>query len=168
MRRPTSLDIPAVSSIPASLVVRRANIEEAGALAELLGRAYPSEIWNKNGTKLELFVDESVKATLVAVDEGQLIATASLKVRSDIPEFGYVRWVATEIDWRRQGLAKVLVTELLGLAEKAGCLEIRLQTTTDLSGAIALYLTLGFEPLVSTDTEREIWQRLFKQLGHES
>ena len=70
MRRPTLLSVPAMPILAAPLVVRRAQVEEAGALAALLGRAYPTETWDAAGTERELFCDETVKATLVveAVD----------------------------------------------------------------------------------------------------
>src|ERR1041384_5629776 len=83
MRRPTVLLIPAMPILAAPLVVRRAQVEEAGALAALLGRAYPAETWDAAGTERELFRDETVRATLVVEAEGRLVATASLQVRPD-------------------------------------------------------------------------------------
>ena len=168
MRRSADLGIPEMLILPAPLGLRRATIEQAGALAELLGRAYPTERWEAEGTELELFQDETIKETLVVTVGGRLVATASLQVRPDVPKLGQLRWVATERDWRRKGIAKSLVANLLSLAEKNGCTETQLQTTTDLLGAIALYLQLDFEPLVSDNTERGVWKRVFKLLNGES
>ncbi len=133
-------------------------------MAALLGRAYPTETWDVAGTEQELFGDETVRATLVVADEGRLIATASLQVHPDTPECGWVRWVATEEDRRRQGLARALVIGVLGIAEQAGCGEARLRTDTDRVAAIALYLQLGFEPLVRSDPEREAWEQVIRFL----
>src|ERR671932_1908791 len=109
MRRPTLLGVPATPILTASLIVRRARVEEAGPLAALLGRAYPTETWDAAGTEHELFGDETVRATLVVAAAGRLVATASLQVRPDGPACGWVRWVAMERDRRREGLARAMV-----------------------------------------------------------
>ena len=168
MRRPTLFGLPAMPVPAAPLLVRRARVEEAGALAALLGRAYPTETWDAAGTERELFRDETVRATLVVAAEGRLVATASLQVRPDAPECGWLRWVATEQDRRREGLARALVIGVLAAAGRAGCREARLRTTTDRVAAIRLYLQLGFEPLVTSDPEREVWGRVLGLLGGET
>jgi hypothetical protein len=43
MRRPTLYCVPAMPILAAPLVVRRAQVEEAEALAALLGRAFEAE-----------------------------------------------------------------------------------------------------------------------------
>ncbi len=168
MRRPTLFGVPAMPILAAPLVVRRAQVEEAGALAALLGRAYPTETWDAAGTERELFCDETVRATLVVAAGGRLVATASLQVRPDAPECGWVRWVATEPDRRREGLARTLVIGVLAAARRAGCREARLRTTTDRVEAIPLYLQLGFEPLVTSDGDREVWERVLGLLRGEA
>lgn len=150
MRRPTLVDVPPMPTLPATTTIRRARVEDAGALATLLGRAYASERWDAAGTEREMFGDETVKATLVVEAEGRLIATASLQVRPDAPERGLVRWVATERDRRREGLARALVIRVLALARQVGCREALLHTESDRLAAIALYRQLGFEPLADT------------------
>ena len=168
MRRPTLFGVPAMPILAAPLLVRRAHVEEAGALAALLGRAYPTETWDAAGTERELFCDETVRATLVVAAEGRLVATASLQVCPDAPECGWVRWVATEQDRRREGLARALVIGVLAMARQAGCREARLRTQTDPLAAIPLYLQLGFEPLVRGDGEREVWERVLRLLSGEA
>jgi GNAT superfamily N-acetyltransferase len=164
MRRPTLVGVPAMPMLAAPLVVRRARAEEAGALAALLGRAFPSEGWDAAGTEAELFRDETVRATLVVAEAGRPVATASLQVRPDVPECGWVRWVATDPDRRREGLARALVIGVLAMAGQAGCREARLRTQTYPLAAIPLYVQLGFEPLVTGDAEREVWERVIKTL----
>src|SRR5262247_1543696 len=145
MRRPTLFGVPAMPILAAPLVVRRAQVEEAGALAALLGRAFAAEVWDVAGTERELFCDETVRATLVVAAE--------------------VRWVATELDRRREGLARALLIGVLAMAGQAGCREARLHTQTDRLAAIRLYLQLGFEPLVRSDSEREVWARVIRLLS---
>jgi GNAT superfamily N-acetyltransferase len=161
MLRPT-IDIPAMPALSSPLIVRQATVADAAALTALLGRAYPSEHWDTLSTEKELFHDETVKTTLVVSAEMRLVATASLQIRPDFEEFGQLRWVGTEQDRRREGLARALVIGVLAIARQEGCPEVRLHTTTDLSGAIALYLRLGFEPLIASDHDRIIWERVFK------
>jgi GNAT superfamily N-acetyltransferase len=160
MWRPTLHGVPAMPILPASLMVRRAHVEEAALLAALLGRAYPTETWDATSTEHELFGDETIKTTLVVAAAGRLVATASLQVHPDAPECGWLRWVATEQDRRREGLARALVIGVLAIAEQGGCREACLRTATDRLDAIALYLQLGFEPLVRSDPEREAWQQV--------
>jgi GNAT superfamily N-acetyltransferase len=160
MRRPTLVGVPAMPILTTQLVVRRAHVEEAGALAALLGRAFEAERWDAAGTERELFCDETVRATLVVAAERRLVATASLQVRPDVPECGWVRWVATDLDRRREGLAQAVVIGVLAMAGQAGCQEARLRTQTDRLAAIPLYLQLGFEPFLRGDPEREVWERV--------
>ena len=54
MRRATLVGVPAMPILAAPLVVRRAHVEEAGALAALLGRAFEAERWDAAGTELSL------------------------------------------------------------------------------------------------------------------
>lgn len=137
-------------------------------MAALLGRASEAERWDAAGTERELFCDETVRATLVVAPAGRLVATASLQVRPGVPACGWVRWVATELDRRREGLARALVIGVLAMAEQAGCREARLHTSTDRLAAIRLYLQLAFEPLVRGDPEREVWERVITLLSGEA
>ena len=167
MQRLTLLSIPAMPLLPAPLVMRRAQLEEAGTLAAMLGRAFVDETWEIAGTERELFGDETVRAVLAVAAKERLVATASLQVRANAPECGWVRWVTTEEDWRRQGLARALLIGVLAVAEQAGCREARLRTSTDRLAAISLYLQLGFEPLVRDDAEREVWKQVSRLLSGE-
>ena len=133
-------------------------------MAALLGRAFEPESWDAAGTERELFGDETVRATLVVAAAGRLVATASLQVRPDVPEHGWVRWVATDLDRRREGLARTLMIGVLAMAGQAGCREARLQTQPDRVAAIPLYLQLGFEPFVRGNPEREVWARVIRFL----
>ena len=164
MRRSITSELRSIPVLPVSLEVRHAQAKESTALATLLHCAYPTENWEPEATKQELFYDKTVKAPMVVVSENRILATASLQIRSDTPEHGWVRWVATTPDRRREGLAQTLVIRLLAIASDAGCQEVRLGTTTDLTGAIRMYLNLGFEPLVTIKKEQDVWDQLFPQL----
>jgi GNAT superfamily N-acetyltransferase len=165
MWRPTLDGLPPLPILPPPLVLRRAHVAEAGGLAALLGQAFEGEIWDAAGTERELFGDPTVKATLVVADEGRLLSTASLQVRPDDPDCGEVHWVATDRERRREGLARAMVIGVLRIAQQAGCREARLRTHTYPLAAIPLYVQLGFEPLVTDDAEREVWERVIGLLS---
>lgn len=160
MQRSTADQIPDTPNLPSSLSVRIAEAEDAESLAALLGRAYPTEVWEVSETKQELFGDKSVKAVLVVVQGTQILATASLQIHANKPTSGQLRWVATEQHSRRQGLAQTVVAQLLTLAAKADCKDVWLKTTNDLTSAIKMYLKLGFEPVVSTEEDQKVWDNL--------
>ena len=164
IRRSITAELPSKPVLPASLVVQRAQAEESTELAALLHSAYPTEGWEPEATKQEVFYDKTVKAPMVVVSKNRILATASLQIRTNTPEHGWVRWVATTPDRRREGLAQTLVIRLLAIASDANCQEVRLSTTTDLTGAIRMYLNLGFEPLVTNKKESDVWDRLFLRL----
>ena len=165
MRRATLVGLPVLPKLASPLIVRRAQVEDSGALAALLGQAFADEHWDKRGTELELFCDTTVLATLVVEAAGQLVATASVQVRSDAPECGWVRWVATNKDRRREGSARALVIGVLIIAQQAGCREARLRTQTYPLAAIPLYMQLGFEPLATGEAEHEVWERVARLLS---
>src|SRR5262249_56878838 len=70
MRRPTLFRVPAMPILAAPLVVRRAQVEEAGALAALLGRAFEAESWDAAGAWRGVFVCETGGAAVVVWGEG--------------------------------------------------------------------------------------------------
>ena len=79
-----------------------------------------------------------------------------------------MRWGATDLDRRREGLARASVISVLAMAGQAGYREARLHTQTDRLAAIPLYLQLGFEPLVRGDPEREVWERVIRLVSGEA
>ena len=79
-----------------------------------------------------------------------------------------MRWVATDLDRRREGLARALLIGVLAMAGQTGCREARLHTQIDRLAAIPLYLEVGFEPLVRGDPEREVWERVIRLLSGEA
>ena len=165
MRRPSLVGVPALPTLAAPLALRGARVDDAAALATLLGRAYEGEVWESAHVERELLCDPTVRETLVVASGERLIATASFQVRPDTPECGWVRWVATDPDRRREGLARALVIGVLSMAARAGCRDSRLDTRTDRFAAIQLYLKLGFEPCVTADAGRDVWASVLLALG---
>jgi len=107
--------------------------------------ATPLEVTMRRPTLFGVPETPILAAPLVVRRAQVVVATASLQVRPDAPECGWVCWVATDRERRREGLARALVINLLAMARQAGCREVRLRTQADRLAAIQLYLQLGFE-----------------------
>ena len=165
MLRSIDLALPEIPNLPEPLKVRRAQISDAEKIATLCGHGYIGEIWDKKSTEIELFHDKTIKAVLLVTLKTRLVATASLQLHTDSEKTGQIRWVVTESDMRRQGLAKSLVVRLLDISATEKCKETYLKTTTDATSAIALYLDLGFKPMVCSEKERLVWTDVLKLLG---
>ena len=79
---------------------------------------------------------------LVAERDGKIIACAIAEIDNDTAEIGSL---AVDPDYRRQGIATILMTKLLGAIVKRGAnfvvLEVRLSNTA----AIELYKNFGFQ-----------------------
>jgi GNAT superfamily N-acetyltransferase len=80
---------------------------------------------------------------------GRLVASAAASISQRLPtpmgggRNAYVQWVATEPEWRRQGLARHVMVELVEWARAQGVGMVDLHASAD--GA-PLYAELGFRP----------------------
>jgi len=82
-------------------------------------------------------------------ETGQLVASGAGCVTTRLPgprnptaTVGYLQWVATEPEWRGQGLARAVVTRLLGWYRDRRVPTVELHATPD---AEHLYRSLGFD-----------------------
>lgn len=110
MRRPTLCGVPAMPILAAPLVVRRSQVEEAGALAALLGRAFEAESWDAAGTERELFCDETVRRRWWSRQRGgwcrRLRCRYVLTFRSVVGCVGLRRiWIGVGRAWRERWLS---------------------------------------------------------------
>ena len=144
MWRRTLSGVPPMPRVGAPLEVRCAQAADAVALAAVLATAL-KENWDAADVNRDVLGDPSVRAVLVVAAGEQIVSTASLQVRPESPGSGWVRWVATDPDRRREGLARTVVIGVLELAAQAGCIDAYLDTRTDRLAAIRLYEQLGFE-----------------------
>lgn len=136
--------------------VRGAVSEDAGEihrlareLAETLGDASP-DYSAFRGRLLEL-LDEPRARVLVAEGEGKILGAASLWIKPDLAHGDVVVEVPMLVvskDARRQGIGRLLVDEIRGMAAEEGATLVELIATSDNSNARAFYRSLGF---VETD-----------------
>lgn len=90
------------------------------------------------------------------------IGTAAAWFKGDM---GLVHWVAIVPQEQGKGLAKPLLTAVLQKLHELGHRTARLDTSSPRLPAINLYLKFGFQPLISTDDDKRIWDAIFRQLG---
>ena len=81
---------------------------------------------------------------LVAEQDGK---TAGYVGCQTVLDEGYITNVAVSPDFRRQGIARALITELLAQAKAAGLSFVTLEVRESNAPAIALYAGAGFAPV---------------------
>ncbi len=100
--------------------------------------------------RLEVFLhDAELPLLLIAMDQGEPVAAAQLKFheRAERPEREHwLGGVYVQASHRGQGLAALLIDDLMARAAALGVREVYLQTQADDGG---LYRRLGWEPLES-------------------
>lgn len=100
--------------------------------------------------RLEVFLhDAELPLLLIAMDQGEPVAAAQLKFheRTERPEREHwLGGVYVQASHRGQGLAALLIDDLMARAAALGVREVYLQTQADDGG---LYRRLGWEPLES-------------------
>jgi ribosomal protein S18 acetylase RimI-like enzyme len=85
---------------------------------------------------------------LVAEVDGQAVANAQLTVWKDRGEIGSV--VVGE-EYRRRGLARRLITDLIAEARRRDLPALEIAVRQDRPSIVAFYRGLGFEPLAGED-----------------
>lgn len=81
---------------------------------------------------------------LVAEVDGRAVGNAQLTVWGDVGEIGSV--VVAE-DYRRQGLARQLITTLLDEAQRRGLKSAEIEVHAGQPAILAFYRRLGFQPV---------------------
>jgi ribosomal protein S18 acetylase RimI-like enzyme len=93
---------------------------------------------------------------------GQAIGTATAWFKDNFEgrRFGRVHWVAIVPEYQGRGLAKPLMSTICRRLQELGHDCAYLTTSTARLPAINLYRRFGFEPLIRTPEEADIWKRL--------
>jgi ribosomal protein S18 acetylase RimI-like enzyme len=103
------------------------------------------DIARKRGVQGELFlvgtIDGAIVASVMAGYDGHR---------------GWINYLAVDPDWRRRGMASVLMAEAERLLRALGCAKINLQIRRDNLDAMAFYERLGF----TEDTVVSLGKRL--------
>jgi ribosomal-protein-alanine N-acetyltransferase len=121
----------------------------AGELAETLGDSPPA--FQGFRKRLLELLDEPRARVMVAEGEEGLVGAATLWVKPDLAHGDVVVEVPMLVvsrEARRQGVGRLLVDEIRGVAAEEGATLIELIATSDNADARAFYRSLGF---VETD-----------------
>jgi GNAT superfamily N-acetyltransferase len=114
-------------------------------------------------------LDEGI---LVAIHDrtGAAVATAGSIAHSKdemFPGGGQLAWLATVPAHRRQGLGAWLSALATSRLQREGFRRIFLSTGDDLTGAIRVYLRLGYVPCFYASDQRARWNRICQDTGWE-
>jgi GNAT superfamily N-acetyltransferase len=87
-------------------------------------------------------------AAVAESDDGRIVACGIGAVRRWLPSprnpsglRGYIGSMATDADWRRQGIGREVIERLVEMLHRRGVAEIDVRATDD---SVGLYRTLGF------------------------
>jgi GNAT superfamily N-acetyltransferase len=99
------------------------------------------------------FAEHNGGIFVLLVRDGVVIAGGAYKRVSDAA--AEVKRVWTHPDYRRQGLARLLMAQLESAAATSGYTEVELTTGARQPEAVAMYLSLGYRPLFDLDGDYE-------------
>ena len=91
--------------------------------------------------RLAAFVARQGHALFVAVGEGEVIGQIAciVHLRPDLPNEMYIDNLGVAEEWRRKGIARRLLDEVVELARAEGCVTVWVATEPDNVAANALY-----------------------------
>lgn len=92
------------------------------------------------------------------------IATATAVEKSDFPGEGWFRMVGTDPEARGMGAGKTVCLAALHSLSARGYKSAVLSTDDNRIPAIAMYLSLGFEPLITHESHEKRWEDVFSAL----
>jgi ribosomal protein S18 acetylase RimI-like enzyme len=118
----------------------------------------PSFLW-----RLDPFLNRLVPG-FVWEEDGRIVGNVTL-LPTRSPRRFLVANVATEPDFRRQGIARALMEAAAKEARRHGAGEIRLQVERDNAAALALYSSLGYAALGALTTWRLLDLRPYAAAG---
>ncbi|WP_150266993.1 GNAT family N-acetyltransferase [Paenibacillus tepidiphilus] len=139
--------------------VRKANLHDMDQmlenrlkfLEEFKGEPVPGHLIESTRNYLQEHLADGTLIAYLAVDGGQLVSSAILSVYGVLPTLGnpggrtgYLFNVYTLSGYRRRGLSRTVLEQLIGEARESGLGKIYLEYTAD---GRHLYEKLGFEQL---------------------
>ena len=157
----TDLDCVPYSILPEGFILRTYRPGDEVSLGHLyaagdLGTETPEAVRNR---MLDHPCFEPERIFIVEY-AGELIGTSAAWVQDYDPGVGYLHMVAVLPEFRGHGLGCILTVAAIQYSRNEGFTEQRLYTDDYRTGAIRLYLDLGYHPLISDDTHQERWQNL--------
>lgn len=129
--------------------LRSAHADDLDALMQLETLLFAPDDWSRQVMAAELADPNG--HYLIAHPPGQpdtIVAYAGLRAPRGAPQAD-VQTIGVIPEARRQGLGRVLLTQLVNEARRRGATELFLEVRADNPGAQSLYDSLGFEPIAT-------------------
>ncbi|GAB2468108.1 GNAT family N-acetyltransferase [Conyzicola lurida] len=148
--------------VPHQFLYTRYDDPRARPLLDELAREYDDRYGTNDGIPssveltrypAELFAPETGGTFFLVVRDGEVVAGGAFKRTDDAT--AEIKRVWTSSLHRRQGLARIVMAELEREAASRGYREVALTTGARQPEAVALYLSLGYEPQFDLDGDYE-------------
>jgi len=133
-------------------------------LADEYNRVTPGLFEEQFGTDTQLL---SERQCFLLDSEENIVGTATawLDIQGEKSP-GRIHWVAIAPQQQGKGLAKPLLTIICKRLKQLGHSKAYLTTQTVRIPAINLYAKFGFTPVIDSEREKEIWEKLRKHVKY--
>lgn len=164
MRRDDLAGLPPVEP-PPGVAIRRAGADDAAAIAACLSTAF-GEPWDVARVERDLLRHPEVIATVVAVLDGAVVATASAAWQpARFGDAGVLHWVAALPGHGGKGLGGLVSLAALRHCAAEGLVAAMLLTDDARIPAIRTYRRLGFRPFHHHRSHPERWRAVLAAIG---
>lgn len=126
------------------ITYREATALDIPVLVSLDRECFPTTAWPAEQFRGE--IGKSTRYFLIVESDAQVIAYAGAFLPNAGGE-GDIMTIAVKSEFRRQGIAKELITRLESWAKARGAIAMMLEVDVNNAEAIALYSKLGYEAL---------------------
>ena len=138
--------------------------QKVQSLADQYNRVTPDLFEEQFGTDIQLL---SERQCFLLDSKEDIIGTATAWLDSqDEKPPGRIHWVAIIPQHQGKGLAKPLLTIICKRLKDLGHSETYLTTQTVRIPAINLYAMFGFTPVIDSNRDREIWEKLREHIKY--
>ena len=132
------------------MMIRKAGIQDLPALAELACSLWPAHTAAEMQSELGEMIVSPEAAFFLAFAEENTVGFAQCQLRSDYVEgtdsspVGYLEGIYVADRFRKQGIAKVLLTACESWAKTKGCAELASDCELDNTQSLQFHLNVGF------------------------
>lgn len=149
------MDRVGAGSTPGAWSIRQCSIgdPDAAALVEEVQLEYVARYGSRDDTPLQPgYFDPPGGAFFVGYLDGARVATGAWRLRADVTALGSsataeIKRMYVAPAGRRRGLARAMLAHLEDTAAAAGAEVMILETGTEQPEALALYASVGYEPI---------------------
>lgn len=132
------------------MIIRRANVDEAGVAAELAVQMWTSSTVEEHKQGFEEYIKEG-GAVFLAWKDNEAVGFAQCGMRHDYVEgtesspVGYLEGIFVAEKERKQGIAKELLRACQNYAREMGCSEFASDCELENEDSLKFHIAMGFE-----------------------